>query len=131
MILKFNVAEERIPLCMAIKAVKERGLSISCAARAYNINLTTLRDHIKGKCKDAPKPYKRKRTLITDDEEEQLVKRIKEAKLSGFRVCREDIAKEVQVGWLLAITMGVLILYFPCPPLLFSCHDLKSGRGSF
>ena len=48
---------------MAIRALKERNMSISGAARLFKVNKRTLYDHVKGKYKDCPKQYKRKEHL--------------------------------------------------------------------
>ena len=68
---------------MAIRALKERNMSISGAARLFKVNKRTLYDHVKGKYKDCPKQYKRKGTSLSQTEELSLVEYLKVKASSG------------------------------------------------
>ena len=71
----------------AIDAVKTKRLSLRAASKFYNIKLTTLSDKVKGKTPLVPSS----RTLLTEDEEQRLVKYILEMAEVGFGQSTDDI----------------------------------------
>lgn len=100
MLIYFFLSElnRRLPLVMAIRALKERNMSISGAARLFKVNKRTLYDHVKGKYKDCPKQYKRKGTSLSQTEELALVEYLKVKASSGTALRKIDVSKAFLVS---------------------------------
>ena len=78
---------------LALQALKERHMSISRAARLFQINKRTLYDHYKGKYKDCPKRFKNKGTVLTQQEEQALVEYLRDKTNAGYAIRKIDLKK--------------------------------------
>ena len=84
---------KRINLVLAIRAVKNKQLTIAQASRAYGLKFHTLYHHVKGRYKNSPKYFKKTGHHLTAAEESALAQYATVLSESGIPLRRIDITK--------------------------------------
>lgn len=78
-------------MVLAVQAVKANQLNVSEAARAYNVNRSTLWQHCNGKYRNSPKAYKWQNMHLTEKEELAVVEMAKTTCRIGTPITRQKV----------------------------------------
>ena len=96
---------KRINLVLAIRAVKNKQLTIAQASRAYGLKFYTLYHHVKGRYKNSPKYFKKTGHHLTAAEESALAQYATVLSESGISVSRVDITKYAAVSTIVRVLL--------------------------
>ena len=83
----------------ALKAAKSKHVNVSLASRIYHIPRSTIRNHLSGRDKFAPKDAKRSNSVLTFEEEMAIVEYLKVMARCGLALRKIDVSKAFLVSF--------------------------------
>lgn len=111
MLLRLSIVDpKRIGLHLAVRAVKNKQLTISKAAAAYDVSLSRLFSHVKGRDRNAPKLFRDHAYLLSKAEESLLSQFC--LLLNNFKMSlrKSDVARCAMVSSIISLFQSLRFL---------------------